>query len=40
MFSPEQQANLANIPVEFWKLPQGGPKPCPELTLKDGKVRS
>jgi hypothetical protein len=40
MFRAEHQARLAKIAVEFWKLSQGGPGPCQELTLKDGKVRS
>ncbi len=40
MFSPEQQADLAKFPVEFWKLLQGGPKPCRNLTLTDGKGRN
>ena len=39
-FRRNSKADLANIPVEFWKLSQGGPGPCLELTLKDGKVRS
>jgi len=40
MFSPEHQADLASIPLEFWKLSQGGPGPCQEVTLKDGKGRN
>jgi len=40
MFSSEHQGDPAAIPVEFRKLSQGGPKPCLNPTLKDGKGRN